>query len=720
MQGYWIGNQLKNVEKSKEACTSQKPNMSHEEIVDEIDRKDIERHLRYLTKEPHSAGTLRNYQLALYIKNKWEKEYGIPSKLIRYNVLLSFPSKEKQSGGYLINSNGKVKFTTQTREKPVEISEENDNALPSFAAYSISGNVTVSTKTPQNYSIHFLYQADLIYVNYGTDLDFDYLRRNDLSCEGKIVIVRYGKNFRGDKVRMASENGAIGVMVYNDPAEFAPVSDTYPHSKYLPCTGVQRGAFRMGIGDPETHGYPSIDGIYRTSRGQENLSAIPVYPISACDAFHFISKLKETVATPKSWKGGLNTTYNIGPGFQKTYQHWKVRLEVHNEESRENIYNVVGLIRGKYELDRYVIIGNHRDAWIFGGVDPSGGTACLIEIGKALGKAMKKGWRPRRSILLASWGGEEYGMIGSTEYVEEFAQILREESVAYLNIDSPVRGNYSLYAKSSPMLYDVLYSAAKKVNNPSNERETIYDQWIRNLPSGNNNDPRIGDIAAGSDYMSFNQHLGVPSAEIRYVASKVNFGYPTYHSLHDTFHYVTTFVDPHFYIHRAVAKVMARTALALADNELLPMKASKYGEKLQRGLNDFKRKYGFVLKKNNITLVYLREAIKSFIASAKALDERIRNASKKRVLTKRMLNDKLMTLEKGFVSNNKVFGRLHTRHVIFGLNNKNSYKTEIFPGLCEALVQERKSNETRRRIEEQMNTITTHIYGAANYLKVFY
>ncbi|XP_028395998.1 putative N-acetylated-alpha-linked acidic dipeptidase [Dendronephthya gigantea] len=695
--GFWSCNLKKAINKGgkRDKIKEKKTMFRHQDIAELIDRTRIEKNLRNLTQLPHNAGSLRNRELAEYVRDTWQNENGIESKLIRYNVLLSFPSKDKLSAVHLIDAQDQVAFTTQVTEEALEASERQKDILRPFAAYSPSGNIT----------------ADMVYVNYGRHEDFQYLLKHNVSCEGKIVIVRYGENFRGDKVRLAHSYGALGVVVYSDPV---PNADTYPRTKYLPCTGVQRGAFRNANGDPETPGYPSIDGVYRVDKSKQSLPRIPVYLISACDALNFLGKLREVIPAPSAWQGGLNVSYNIGPGFQDAYKRWKVRLEVYNEERREDVYNVIGIIPGQLEPDRRVILGNHRDAWVFGGVDPSGGTACLMEIGRALGLAMKNGWRPRRTIMLTSWGGEEYGMIGSTEYVEEFFQSLREEGVAYLNIDSPIRGNFSVFAKSSPMLYDVLYNAAKKVKNPVNNDETVFDQWRRNLPSRNNH-PRVDDIATGSDYVAFSQHVGMSSAEIRYVSAKDNFGYPVYHSLHDTFHYVKTFIDPEFHTHRAIAQVVTHSLLALADDEFLPLNATKFAERISSGMRAFLEKYGTVLTKFNITVGYLKQAIREFKMATVELQKKIKEVNKRDVLTVRMLNDRLMLLEKGFISGTHVFGRQRMRHVLFGLDSQNSYKTVQFPGLVHALMQK---TPNKNDIEKQMTILMSHIYNAANYIKL--
>ncbi|MGH0179820.1 UNVERIFIED_CONTAM: hypothetical protein FKN15_015401 [Acipenser sinensis] len=286
-------------------------------------------------------------------------------------------------------------------------------------------------------------QGDPVYVNYGTIEDFTYMKRNlSVDLNGTIAIARYGKIFRADKVKHAAEFGCVGMVLYSDPADYAVDSEVrvYPDDWWLPGTGVQRGTVLPRDGDPLTPYYPSIESaFYQKESDSFSVSAIPVTPIGYDDAIKYLRKISGPEAN-STWQGGLNVTYRLGPGFIPPYSNSKLKLHVHTYNERRMTHNVIGYIRGEHEPDRYVVLGNHRDAWVFGAVDPSSASAAMMELSRAFGELLKDGWRPRRSIVFCSWGAEEHGLIGSTEWVEELVKILGTRAVAYLNVDIAVEG----------------------------------------------------------------------------------------------------------------------------------------------------------------------------------------------------------------------------------------------------------------------------------------
>lgn len=681
--------------------TSSPNSIQLQDILAEMSAENIERNLRNLTLKPHHASSDRNKELAQIIKQEWTS-YGFNVKLVRYNVLLSFPEKGKINGATLQDANGTVQFLTAKNEKVLEPSEESPDALPPFSAFSPTGKA----------------KGDLVYVNYGRLSDFKLLIDNGVNCSGKIVIARYGHVFRGDKVTNAQKYGAKAILIYSDPQDYAPVpdEDLYPHGWWLPRSGVQRGSILMGTGDPLTPRYPAKDGVLRKSSSEIKMPYIPAHPISAEDAEQFLSRLGG-VDAPPDWQGGLNITYRLGPGFTAAYKDWKVEVETNNNHTRRDIYNVIAVLRGSVEPDRLVLLGNHRDAWVFGGIDPSSGTACMMEIAKALGQKFKQGWRPRRSIVLCSWGGEEYGLLGSTEWVEDNIHLLYQRAVAYLNVDSPIRGNYSLYVRASPLLHQVLYNASKQVTNPVDKNQSVYKNWLDKFPGEDGRHPKIPPLGSGSDYSAFCQRAGVPSADIRYVFNMLQFhsnisSYPTYHSIHDTFAYVKKFVDPDFTTHLAVAQVWGSAAFLLAETPVLPINCSDYAVALNKGLSNVQKKYERALTQKGISLEYLVKAVKKFEEGAKSMQTLMKNVDISDPWSLAFINDRLTGLEKNFLNPEGLPGRPLYWHSIFAPSLHNSYASATFPGLHDALV-DAVSNGTWALVKQELsNTIVAIEWGA--------
>ncbi|XP_022242586.1 N-acetylated-alpha-linked acidic dipeptidase 2-like [Limulus polyphemus] len=260
-----------------------------------------------------------------------------------------------------------------------------------------------------------------VYVNYGRIEDFEELEKLGINVSGKICIARYGKLYRGNKVENAQIRGAVGVVLFSDPSEVArngtEPQNVFPNSWWVPGTAIQRGNIKLVKGDPVTPNYPSVDGAFRYKPEEVNIPRIPCQPIGYNDAWNIL-KLMDGQAVPDNWKGLLNITYRYGPGFKPENRARKLRLVVNNEYTSKVIYNVIGVIRGMVEPDRYVLVGNHRDAWSHGAVDPSSGTSQLLELTRVMGGLLMDGWRPRRTLVFGSWGAEEFGLIGSTEWVE--------------------------------------------------------------------------------------------------------------------------------------------------------------------------------------------------------------------------------------------------------------------------------------------------------------
>lgn len=320
---------------------------------------------------------------------------------------------------------------------------------------------------------------------------------------------------------------------------------------------------------------------------------------------------------PEDWKGSLNITYKVGPGLT---QGMRVRLEINNQLVVKSIFNVIGTIYGKEEPDRYVLVGSHRDSWVFGAVDAASGTASMTEIARGIGELLKEDWRPRRTMKFCSWGGEEFSLIGSTEWVEQHSKDLAERAVAYLNLDTGVEGNFVLSAQGSPLMKEAMTSQQKLVVDPNahDDKETLYDIMVERNPSTQDpKEPNFPVVGSGSDYAPFYHVVGVPVADLSYKMGHKNktVPYPVYHSQHDTFYWMTKFIDPKFLVHKAVAQYAGSVLLTLADSPLLPLSVDSYSKKLNDSFSSLLK--NDVFRKQNISLKYLGQAVDQFVLTAK-------------------------------------------------------------------------------------------------------
>ncbi|XP_070577790.1 N-acetylated-alpha-linked acidic dipeptidase 2-like [Ptychodera flava] len=593
------------------ACEEPDADCIFGKLVAKMKADNIKEYLRRLTSTPHLAGTPADLTNAEYVRDQWLEQGLDSAKIYSYDVLLSYP--EADNLVQLLDEEGGVNFTCAVKEQGLRPGEDSPDIVNPFNAYSGTGNVT----------------GDLVYVNYARDVDFDKLAEiaPDLNLTGKILIARYGKIFRGNKAKHAEHHGAIGLILYSDPADYGSKNATsvYPHSWWLPDTGAQRGNLHVSDhkGDPLTPGYPAKDYAYRTSVEDSPLPTIPVHPIGYGDAKMFLRELRNTYNIPADWKGDLDIEYNIGPGFIGTNR--QVRMEIHTSNQRRNTYNAIGFIRGAVEPDRYVLLGNHRDAWVFGAADPSSGTASMLELSRVFGELVKEGWRPRRSIMFCSWGAEEYGLIGSTEWVEEFSKNLGARSVTYLNVDLSVGGTHVPEVASTPLLYKTLYRAARKVASPEEQGRSLYDIWL--MRNGARGLPRIDDLGAGSDFLSFAYQIGVPCAAFTYSPeSESGFSiYPLYHSVYETFYFFETFLDPAFRRSLAIAQMWGEVARDLADSVIIPFDCNDYAEQLELSIDDLKGHYESEMKKKNINFDAIDSAVSKFKVAANNFHVKIDN-----------------------------------------------------------------------------------------------
>ena len=412
----------------------------------------------------------------------------------------------------------------------------------------------------------------------------------------------------------------------------------------------------------------------------------------------------------RDWQGRLNVSFNIGPGFKKP--NTTVRLQVNNRIDVKSVYNVIGTIYGQEEPDRYVLIGSHRDAWVFGAADPSSGTAALMEISRAVGLMLNKGWRPRRTLKFCSWGAEEFGLVGSIEWVEQNAKMLQERGVVYLNTDVAVGGNYVLISQNCPILSKAIFSWAKKVKDPNahGDKTSLYDIMVERIPSKTNpGEPYIIPFQFLSDYIPFYMYSGVPSADFSYFFGPGNpvTLYPVYHTQEDTFYWMKTFIDPKFEFHEAVTKFEGGLLIDLADTPLLPFDVVRYSKELLNAYKSLPTSLG----NQSVSIDVVYNAVLKFMNASKAFDKvksklNLRSASP---LVLRRFNDQMVQMEKAFISSSPPLGSYILRHTFAYASPKSS-----FPGVRSAFYAKKLD-----QVEKQLSLAARAISSAADILQPF-
>jgi len=631
--------------------------------------------LSALTEEPHLAGTPEDFKTAQFVLQQF-RAAGLDAEIVEYHVLLPMPREVK------VDLVEPFKRPGPTPEG----SEDEDAAstyVPAFNAYSPSGDVT----------------ASVVYANYGLPEDFDRLKSLGVDVAGKIVLVRYGKCFRGVKVHVAEQNHAAGVLIYSDPADDGyRQGAAYPRGPWRPATGVQRGSilYMAGYaGDPLTPGVAATQHATRLSRKEQaSLPRVPTAPLSYEDAAPILENLTGPVAPP-GWQGALPLTYHVGPGATK------VHLKLDMDFRTRPIWNVMARIPGAEEPDRWVVLGNHRDAWTYGAVDPSSGTAALLAVARGLGQLLKQGWRPRRTIVLASWDAEEYGLVGSTEWVEEHAEELARHAVAYLNMDAGVSGPHFL-AAAVPSLARLIREVTQDVTDPGTGR-SVYAVWsdeggrLRregglpyavlngSLPPGPDGGP-VGDLGSGSDYTPFLQHLGIPSLDISFGGS-----YGVYHSIYDNFEWMQKFGDPTFRYSVAVAQIYGTLALRLANADFLPFDYADYGRALEGYLRDLEVEMKKSEGGRSLELAQAKSAATRFKFTARLLAARLAWQEEKGNLDPGRVhaaNQALLEVERAFLLDDGLPGRAWFRHAVYAPGVYTGYSAEVFPGVREAAARQ--------------------------------
>jgi N-acetylated-alpha-linked acidic dipeptidase len=662
------------------------------------DPKLAEEHLRTLTQAPHMAGTPEDKATAEYVAQKF-REAGLDTEIVEYKAWFNYPAEINVD----ITAPAGVVMHGPTREH-VEGDPYDDDprVVTPFSGMSPSGDV----------------EAEVVYANYGTPEDFEKLEKLKVDVRGKIVLARYGQNFRGVKVFVAQEHGAAGVILYSDPYDDGwRRGDKYPDGPWRPDTGVQRGSVGYMFefpGDPTTPGIASLPSLRDDQRTPPEKSAqmpkIPVTPISYHDAWPILEHLGGPDA-PREWQGALPFTYHLGAGPVK------VRLQLKQDYQYRTLWDVIGKARGSDLPDEWVVAGNHRDAWVYGAVDPNSGTAAMLEAVHGVGELLKSGWKPRRTLVFASWDGEEEGLMGSTEWGEQHESELAN-SPAYFNMDVGVSGP-KFGASSVPCLKQFLRDVTKAV--PSAKGGTVYEAWQKSSQPGEGTqqeptttnyrlpaaqvkaDVPVGDLGSGSDYSVFLQHLGVPSTDIGSTGP-----YGVYHSTFDDFAWFKKFADPDFLYEQQMARVYGLEALRMADAYVLPYDYEEYGKEVAVYLDAAKQRARDKFGDRALDFSEVTAAAKRFQEAGAKIFAKQKNPPRDPA----RLNQTLLGAERALLTPNGLPHRPWYRHAIYAPGEYTGYAAVVIPGVNEALDQ-----SDAERARQQLAVLAAALERAAKVLE---
>jgi N-acetylated-alpha-linked acidic dipeptidase len=618
-------------------------------------------HLKTLTAEPHLAATPEDRKTAEYVAQKF-RAAGLDTEIVPYRVLLNQPKEVRVEA---FDAAGKQLMSGPTREHVSgDTFPDNPRVVMPFNGSSGSGDVT----------------GEVVYANYGRLEDFDELARQHIDLHGKIVIVRYGTNFRGVKVYIAEKRGAAGVIIYSDPQDDGYYKgDQWPNGPWRPDNGVQRGSVQYLFkypGDPQTPGIASTPDLPESSRvsGEDNQPHIISVPLSYEDASPILRALKGP-GVPQDWQGALPFRYHLGPGGVR------VHLVSQQDYQLRTIWDVIGKVKGADYPDDWVIVGNHRDAWVYGAVDPNSGTASMLEAVHGVGELIHDGWHPKRTLIFCSWDAEEEGLIGSTEWVEQHAQAL-DRAVAYFNVDVGVSGP-DFSAAAVPSLKQFIREVAKSVPSPVND--TVFQEWranrhnnehrASNAPPQPGQEVPVSDLGSGSDFTPFLQHAGVPAVDIGSMGP-----YGVYHSAFDNYAWFVQNADPHFAYLQEMARVLGIEALRMADSDVLPYDYSAYAREIASYLDAGKRKAAD-LGLASLNFAPAQTAVARFSAAA----DRVRRLQLAPSADAAPLNTSLRQAESALLSPEGLPNRPWYKHTIYAPGEYTGYAAVVIPGVNEAL-----------------------------------
>lgn len=664
---------------------SEKQKQAESVFLNQQESERYKNHLKTLTKEPHVAGSKANERVRDYMADVMRKA-GFQVEIFPYDIYL--PVMPGTASAEIVEP---IRLPLNNKEyihKEDPFSSD-PNLYFGYNAYTGTGDVT----------------AEVVYANFGRKEDFEKLEAMGISVKGKIVIARYGGNFRGHKAKYAELHGAAGLIIFTDPGDSGYAKGlVYPEGPYYNESDIQRGSLLTldWFGDPLTPFEPALplDGKRKIVRKKPEevtgMHNIPVLPLPYGSAKEIIGRMTGK-PVPAGWQGGLPYTYRLegGPAL-------KVRVNVTQKREIQRVYNVVGTLVGSELPNEWIMAGSHYDAWGFGATDPNSGTAMLLALSESLGKLSQAGYKPKRTIKIAHWDAEEQGVIASSEWVEQFRDELDAKGVAYLNADGAVSGK-NFGATSSPSLKSLSIDATKAVQYPDSSK-SLYEHWLGKRGA---KEPPLGNLGGGSDHIAFYTHVGIPSWG-------GGMGGPSlYHSNHDSFSFYERFADSSFKMGPLVESVFGIMALRLANADVIPYNVSRYGTDLRTHFEGLQK----------LTKAYDKsETAFSFDALIKAADELKKAGEESEVAlktaneaNKKAINAELLLLERQWIDKQGMPYGNWFRSLYASPDPYSGYASWMLPGFqyeaankstANLKMWEQKYLDTMARLKTKMEAIT--------------
>lgn len=652
-----------------------------------------------MAAKPHHAGSPGSKAVADYLAAQLT-DWGLETRVETFQALIPYPTTRT------LEMTAPVRFRAKLAEPaiPEDPNTAQENQLPPFNAYGASGDVT----------------APLVYANYGQPEDFEYLKKLGVDVKGKIAIVRYGRSWRGLKVKMAQDNGAVGCLIYSDPREDGFFqSDVYPQGPMRPADGVQRGSvmdMALYPGDPLSPGWASEPGSKRLPREEaKTILKIPVLPISWADALPLLQQLTGPVV-PESWRGALPLTYHFGPGPAM------VHLQVDFDWSTRPLYDVIATIPGSVAKDQWIMYGNHHDAWVNGASDPVSGASVLLETARTLSVLRKQGWQPKRTIMLALWDGEEYGLLGSTEWVEKHMDELDRKAAVYINSDSSGRGPF--IAGGSASLEPFIAEVLRDVTDPATSKTLLEAVRDRRTPvlsiAGGTPEPHerefhVDSLGSGSDYVAFLDHAGIASLNLGFAA-----GDGVYHSVYDTPAWYQQFSDGDRTYSKTLTQVMSIALLRLADAPVLPFDFGSLSSGVTRWIEEIRKQLPRTsakvdLRPISVQLMRLSAAAKAYDDELSAWSKRGPSASEK--LAK--VDESIRKTERTLLTTDGLPRRDWYRNQIYAPGMLTGYAAKTLPGVREAVEAQQwdEANQQVHKLAETLRSAAAQVEDSTRLLK---
>ncbi len=627
----------------------------------------LRQYVNFMAAQPHNAGSPRSKVVAEYILGMF-KEWGLHANIEEFEALMPYPTVRQ------VDVLGPRPYEAKLKEPSVaEDPDSGDpNQLPTYNAYGATGDVT----------------GEVVYANFGVPADYDWLTKQGIDVKGKIVIARYGESWRGIKVKVAAEHGAIACLIYSDPHEDGYFEgDIYTKGPMRPWEGVQRGSvldMPLYPGDPLSPGWASEKGSKRLPMSEaKSLMKIPVLPLSYADAQPILEQLTGPLV-PRNWRGALPITYHAGPGSTR------VHIKTDYDWSTRPLYDVIATIPGSEFPDEWIIAGNHHDAWVNGADDPVSGAVALLETARSLATLQKQGWKPKRTLKIALWDGEEFGLLGSTEWAEKHQDELKQKAVAYLNSDSTAKGWIGL--SGSHTLEEFATEVAASIQQPGENTNLVQAALLHKATGDEDEAPgpahpqklfTIGALGAGSDYVAFLDYLGVASMN-------EGFGGDTksgiYHSIYDSIYWYTHFSDATYVDGRALSQFTATALLRLGDASVLPFEFNHFANTVTGYVDDIEK----LAKKNghDVVLARVRQQLEALKQSGTKYNVLLQTAMAKNTLDMarlKALNESLIRTERSLTRPEGLPNRGWYKHQIYAPGFYTGYGVKTIPGVREAV-----------------------------------